>query len=525
MSNTTNGRISSRTKRAVALRILLILSLFAGFDIASPREGTILVGDISLVLNPFGIAPLSARADFETTLKCSVQVRILGEEEVIKNFEEMSTVHSVPILGLYPDRANTVLVTLYTHHGTPETRTLVVRTDPLPAFLPNVRIDALQSGRIEPGMNASALSISIGSGRATYPFIFDRNGDIRWYLDLSQYSGSCLPFDRFGDGNFVFGLGDSFYEYDMLGDLKAKITKPGYNFHHDLKELPNGHFIACVDKQGTTIVNSRGVINSTGDWLIEIDRASGAVVTEWDLRQVLDVDRNEQINSNGDWFHMNGIWFSAADDCIIISGRHQGVAKVTRNNQLKWILSPRQGWQTAGPDGSGPDTRPFLLTAVDASGNPYPDDIQNGISSDENFDWGWGQHSPMLLSSGNLFIFDNGDFRNFIGFGPYSRAVEYRIDETDMTIRQIWDYGKNRGAELYSSIISDVDELPLSHNRFMAPGIVRTPAGKYAKVVELSYPEKTVVFEATLQFKNLLASPGTTFGDNIYRSRRISIYP
>jgi arylsulfate sulfotransferase len=520
-----------KTKYRWIIFCLSIFSLFAGFKTALPQtprpRPRLLNSNIAVTLNPYGLTPLAAVADFTTALKCNVQVRVLGEIEVIKNIEDNSTVHSIPILGLYPNRLNTVILTLYAHHGTPETQTLSIQTDPLPAFLPDIVINTAIPNLIEPGMNLSTLSIGMGLS-LSYPIISDRNGVIRWFLDLSQYKGSGLPFERIKDGNFVFGIGDSIYEYDMLGKLANQIQKPGYNFHHDVKELPNGNFIACVDKQGTMIVNSHGLINSTGDHMIEVDRTTGSIVTELDLRKVLDVSRNEQINATGDWFHMNGLWYSASDDCFIISGRNQGVVKVTRDNQLKWILAAHHGWGNTGFDGSGFDPTPFLLTAVDASGNPCPSLIQDGLAGDDDFDWTWGQHAPMILPNGDFFIFDNGFERNFLLAGPlYSRGVEYRIDEDHMTAQQIWDYGKERGEDMYSSIISDVDYLPLTQNRLIAPGIVQMPSGSYSKIIELSYPDKMVVFEATINFKNFLPPGGLVGGrfDNIFRSHRISIYP
>jgi arylsulfate sulfotransferase len=111
------------------------------------------------------------------------------------------------------------------------------------------------------------------------------------------------------------------------------------------------------------------------------------------------------------------------------------------------------------------------------------------------------------------------------GFPRFSRCVEFHVDEEAMTVQQIWQYGRERGPETYSRIISAVDSLPLTLNRLFCPGIVQTANGSYAKVVEVSYPDKALVFEATLHFKNLLAPPNTTLADNIYRSYRISIYP
>ncbi len=502
------------------------MAFLTGFEPASPQMRRLLNGDVGVTVNPTGLAPLTAVATFETLQKCDVQFRVIGRVEVAKFFQDDSKSHTIPILGLYPDRANVVLLTVVPRHGTPETKILTITTDPLPAFLPTIEIAAADPVRMEPGMTLSALTIAVGRNRATYPIMFDANGEIRWYLDLSQYNGSCLPFERLKNGNFVFGLGETIYEYDMLGHLSARIQVPSYNFHHDIRELPNGHFVAAVDKAGTMIINSRGMHPSIEDWVIELDRDTGRILTEWDLRQILDVSRNEQINSNGDWFHNNALWYSAKDNCLILSGRHQGVVKVTWDNRLVWILAPRLGWKTAGADGSGPDTRPYLLTAVDANGVLYDDDVQDGVVARDDFDWTWGQHNAQLTSGGTLAAFDNGDFRNWVTAGPYSRFVEYRIDEAARTIRQVWDYGRERGAELYSRIISDVDLLPVTGNRSIAPGIVQTATATYAKFVEITYPGKEVVFEATIRFKNLLApTPAPAVLDNIYRSHRLSIYP
>ena len=509
----------------LAMAALLLGSGPAGPQVAGRRPG-LLTSGIVVTQNPSGIAPLTALATFQTSLNCHVQVKVMGEVEVTMIFENDGTDHKVPILGLYPDRVNAVLLTLFTHHGTPENFVLSIKTDPLPDVLPDIEVNAAVPDRMEPGMNLSTVTVRLGQRTGMYPIISDRNGVIRWYLDLTGLGGLVAPFVRIRDGNFLGAIGNSIYEYDPLGRLVDQITLGGYNFHHDILELPNGHLVACVDKTGTTIINSRGLIRSTGDYIIEIDRATNSIVTSWDMRQLLDVDRNEQINSNGDWFHMNALSYSAADNCLIVSGRHQGLVKVTWDNKLKWILAPRQGWGNAGFNGSGPPTAPFLLTAVDAGGHPYNPQVEDGYAGAVDFDWNYAQHNPHVLPNGNILFFDNGDFRYFMtGYPRFSRCAEFRVDEQTMTVRQIWQYGKERGPETFSRIISAVDSLPLTLNRLFCPGIVQTANGTYAKVVEVSYPDKALVFEATLHFKNLLAPPNTTLADNVYRSYRISIYP
>ena len=197
---------------------------------------------------------------------------------------------------------------------------------------------------------------------------------------------------------------------------------------------------------------------------------------------------------------MNAIWYDETDGSLIISGRNQGVVKVTSNNQLVWILAPHKGWGKAGVDGDGVETSDFLLTAVDDLGVPHPADAQLGTINSGDFEWCWGQHTSMLLPNGNLFLFDNGFNRNFVtGTPTYSRAVEYEIDETNMTIKQVWQYGMERGTDLYAPIISDVDLLD-NGNRLMTSGMLFDLADPRALVSEITYPGKTLAFEAVFSF-------------------------
>ncbi|MCQ2569290.1 MAG: aryl-sulfate sulfotransferase, partial [Candidatus Saccharibacteria bacterium] len=74
--------------------------------------------------------------------------------------------------------------------------------------------------------------------------------------------------------------------------------------------------------------------------------------------------------------------------------------------------------------------------------------------------------------------FDNGNNKSKIEseYVPaersYSRGVMYKIDEYEKKIEQVWEYGKERGAEFYSPYISDVDYLDAGHYIVHSGGIV-----------------------------------------------------
>ncbi len=479
----------------------------------------LLDGAVVITRDPNGVTPLTAEATFSTEVPVSVRVEVLGPEPLLHEFPETAMEHTIAILGLYPGVENRVELRLTDAEMSYGVDTLEISTDPLPDFYPSVEIVAANLGAMEPGWTLSSLSIGEnGISFNSQPMMFDANGDVRWYMDLDYLDEMVFMVERLANGNLVTGRTNAIFEFDMLGAEVNRWDIPGYSYHHDVIEKPDGNLIVAVDKAG---------IGTVEDHIIELDRTSGAIVNEWDLRQVLDVNRRDYSANPVDWFHMNAVWYSESDDALIISGRNQAVVKVTMNNELVWILAPHRGWGPAGPNADGHETSDFLLTAIDPDGNAYPDPVQQGDEDAPDFRWPWGQHAPMILPNGNVFLFDNGLRRNFAADGPtFSRGVEYAIDESLMTVRQIWQYGEERGDEFYSAIISDVDYLPATGNRLVMPGIV-FGADPLALVTEVSHPGNELVFEAKIHFKNMLSSGTLAWGDFdlVYRSERLPLYP
>jgi arylsulfate sulfotransferase len=513
-------------RRSIPLLLACGLALAAcGEDDVLSRAGSrvameeLLDGPVTLELNPSGLCPLAAVATFQTRVPVHVSLEVLGEDPLGHDEPGLSTHHEVPILGLYPGTVNRIELRLVDAELSFAVDTLELSTDALPEGFPTIEVVTADRWRMEDGWTLSSLSLAGGGRFVSWPVMFDASGEVRWYLDLSFLDDLVFVVKRAANGNLIFGEGSVLYEYDMLGRQLRRWDIPGYTVHHELLEKPDGNLLAAVNVVG------RGTV---GDQVIEVDRHSGAIVAEWDLRQVLDVYRRTYVDNVGDWLHMNAVWYSAADDALIISGRNQSaVVKVTRDNELLWILGPQKDWGLAGVDANGHDTSEFLLTAVDAAGVPYSEAVQQGDEDAPDFRWPWGQHAPMILPNGHLFVFDNGLTRNFdADAAPFSRGVEYEIDESAMTVRQVWQYGEERGPDYYSVIISDVDLLPSTGNRLIMPGSVRGSDPR-AYVTEVSYPGKHVVFEAVIHFKNLAASGSFGWGDFdlVYRSERLSPYP
>ncbi len=473
----------------------------------------------SLILNPTGYTPLSAELKLQTAQPVQVELEIESrndnEENLIHRFDEITTSFTLPVLGLYASHSNILYFRFYDRGNQllgEETRP--IDTAQLLQELPTINV-RVNTGKKKPGMNLVSYFGHSNRDLPQIPFIFDQYGHIRWYANMDAHPVLGGLFydagvERLKNGNLYFGDGSSgrLVEMDMLGRVVHEWPLPGYTFHHHVLELPNGNLLATVNKQGLPTIE---------DHILEIDRDNGAIVQVWDLRQSLDSRRRIWSSNSRDWFHANGLAYDENDDAIIVSGRVQGTVKLSRNNELIWLLAPHRGWDQAG---DGTDLNTKLLQPLDVNGIPITDSqVLAGFTDHSDFSWAWYQHAPELTPHETLLLFDNGDNRHYQGHPVFSRAVEYRIDEDKMTIQQVWEYGRERGNSTYSWIVSDVDYHHEENTVVFMPG-ANHENGPNGKTVEVDYTTKDVAYEAVIRNDG-----SAMWGIMFHRIERLPIYP
>jgi len=489
------------------LAILLMgLLLSCSKDKVNPNE--VVVTNLQVTLNPSSFAPLTAMLSFTTDKSVSVRLRVAGQNgsasDVVHDFPMMGQAFEIPVLGLYPDAENEVEVIFLSSDGTVlDSETVSIATKPLISDMPEITINTAEEATMQNGFNFVNYFGHNSQGRPQRPFMFDAYGDIRWYLDYSEHPTlSNLFYDngmsRLANGNLIFGDGNSgtLYEIDMLGEIVNSWSLQGFGFHHHVIEKPDGNFLVTVNDPNKETVE---------DVILEIDRNAGTIVNTWDLNESLDNTRRawptDLADLNVDWFHANALAYDVENDAIIVSGRTQGLVKLTADNEPIWILAPHRDWQTSG---RGDDLNQFLLQPLDAQGAAITDEqVLDGEINHPDFEWSWYQHSPILLPDGHLMLFDNGDNRNysftdFSNSNAYSRVVEYNIDEANKTIQQVWSYGKDRRGETFSRIVSKVFYLEEQDHVLFAPGAVVNNGDVNGKVIEINRLSGEVVFEATI---------------------------
>ena len=443
----------------------------------------------NVVLDPYHNSPLTALVMLETEEEVEPTITVHGEDELstFSHTFESSKIHYLPVYGLYPDTENTVTIT-YTEDGEEKEKELKIKTEALPEdFILPTSVEADKE-------NLSNDLYFFTPSSKGYTCAYDVNGDVRWYLS----SNALWDNARLENGHLLISTErlinspyymTGLYEIDLLGKIYQEYSLPG-GYHHDYDELPNGNLLVASDDFN----NPSGTVE---DYIVELDRTTGNIVKTFDLKDVLPMEEGKSENwINYDWFHNNAVWYDEATNSITLSGRHQdAVINIDyESGELNWIIGDPTNWSE--------EYQKYFFT-------PIGDD----------FEWQWSQHAAMITPEGYVFILDNGNNKSKVkeeyvsAEDSYTRGVMYKIDTDEMTIEQVWEYGKERGSEFYSPYISDVDYIEKDHYIVHSGGIVykdgkvqNQPAGLggadelVSDTVELLNDE--VIFEIKLPTNN-----------------------
>lgn len=479
---------------------------------SSERELSDLIeGEPQITLNPSGMAPLTASIRMKARnrfIKIDY-AHVVGTTTIKNDGTGLGTSVEAAVIGLYAGRENRIALRVSNVDGLFAIDTLKITTPALPEAFPSISIIKKINNLMEPGLHFVEVQIARSADpkqQNSVPIVFDNEGEVRWFLDFSDYTEISSPIRINSSDEVCFVGNNSINKLDLMGSNVGVFSISGFECSNVLHELPNGNYLLGVTKPGKYINSTQGSVESVNDHVIEVSGSN--VVNEWDLAQVLDVARTALSDGGANWFDINALWDIGDDNGIIVSGRNQGIVKLDSQGNLVWILAPHKDWGAAGPDGSGFETDPFLLTATDGKQNPtvLPENVQQGTSFRPDFEWIWGQSSFMVMSTGNLLVMDNGLNRLFGATGQYSRAVEYVINEGSKRVHQNWTYGRIRGTETYSEEFGSVYNFGLNKTVLFVAGATND---NKARIIEINYPGDSPVFEAVLSLKNQ-----STTGDN-----------
>jgi arylsulfotransferase ASST/type IX secretion system substrate protein len=208
-------------------------------------------------------------------------------------------------------------------------------------------------------------------------------------------------------------------KYQILDTLQVG---NGYKTNtHDIIYLDNGnHYLMIYDVQpigmDTVVEGGDPDASVKGFVMQELDSDHNVIFQwrSWDHFDITDANNVNLTAQTVDYVHVNA-FDTTADGNILICCRHfDEVTKINRNTgEIIWRFGPKA------------KNNMFTFTN-DTMGFTYSHDIQQ-------------------LKNGNLTLFDNGNYHN----PSFSRAVEYDIDEENLTATLVWEYGNDPA--IYSS--------------------------------------------------------------------------
>ena len=455
-----------------------------------------------IVLNPYRISPLTAVMLFNTPQPARISIHVDGDSPLAAvdyTFEAESTRHIIPVYGLYADRENSVTLSAAMADGSVVQTVHAVQTDRLPAFLAHeqVRATVLDASACQPGFTFTYRGNNAKVSKAA----LDADGVYRWCLDSS--ANAMLPYmsycGNYNGGNSVFiAVGNKFYgtvyilELNLLGKLLNAWYSP-YGAHHDIELTEDALWVTGGESE-----------SEKEALLYALDRRTGEMTHVLRYADILQRTRNPfrnypeltQFYTLADWCHMNTV--TAHGDDLIVSCRHQNTVVCNDpQGNIKWML--------CDPEDYFPSFRRHILTPVG-----------------EGFTYFYTQHAPEVMpdQDGNpdtvdILLFDNGDYR-VSDDQKASRMVQYRINEREMTVEQIWSYGDDLNA-LYSYRHGDADLLANGNRLGSFEPHDETTGLSYAYGVEVD-AQGTPVWECW----RVSTDDTNNYGE--YRLERLEIY-
>jgi len=480
-----------------------------------------------------------------------------GDQAMTLTFDEKYDPSAgLPIIGLQPGTKYTISVSANTRAGknVPYPSALTYATPPLsddPDEFPRILVSPGDRSKMEQGLTLFNPRRRIpGGARSKFSQNFgmlmavDSEGRIVWYY---RADSRISDFAQLPNGNIVFITQDNrLVEINVMGDTlrtwyaKGRPEGSGrgvpvdtLTFHHCVEPLANGNFIILgsdrrqMEKYYTSESDPKAPLTKQwvmGDEIVEF-QPDGKVLWRWNAFDHLNPMRIGYLTLGGywscrgwpgtaDWTHCNSVRLAPPGDSVLLNSRYQSaVFKIRRGTgEILWIAGEPSGWPKKLQDR-------VMKRAADTK-------------------WFWHQHAAEITPDGTMMVFDNDNFRARPYAKPQppsavrSRAAEYKIDEAQKIIRQVWSSQAPKGPQLASWAMGSARVLPKTGNVLVGYGLMF----RNADLAKATWPERlkftgtTEIREYTRNdepakllwaLKLLARDPKSKTGWSIYGARRV----
>jgi len=454
---------------------------------------------VSLTGNPNPTVPLAAILRITTDEPSVLTINFDDSERQwsVTPSNEMSTDHEVPVLGMRSSRVHTITATLQDSKGNQTTsKAFTFETPPLPDAFPTPRITVHKPEAMEPGVTIFNVNGRWGPDGKSTPenfapaIIVDAEGEVIWYYLPGVHKVHDIR--RMPNGHFIYEVWpgtDGMIEIDMLGNIvrrwhftgtaknvaEGSIAVETDSFHHDFTELPNGNFLL--------LSTENRVVDGwyTSETESMAPRASANVIGD----VIIEMTPHGEVL--GEWkLHdildpyrigyrslRQDFWRKHYDGVVdgAVHDWTHGNAIIYEEDDNAFVMSlPYQDAVIKVSMDTGELV--WILGNHDNWREPWGDKLLTAVG---DVDWSYKHHAISHTENGTYLLYDNGLMRTspfeegMSLVDSYSRAVEYSVNEETMEVSQEWVYGPD-DEPFFARYLGDVDEQPKTGNILITIG-------------------------------------------------------
>ena len=477
--------------------IVLIISLFA---LSCKNNSSSSIGKIGeIVVDPYGVTPLSAVYTTETVNAAPITVKVKGL------YGEPDIIHTYPagygtefeIHGMFPESENIIEVNdggriitknIYANK-------LTINGESIPSKI-NIYYSALpETEKYQNNPDMYFWHYVYNSWGATASVASSKNGYIRYAL--TKYTPSKIKLE---DKKFIFyTFSDGKTMVDMLGNIIVELPR---NNHHDAIKVGD-HYLYLSnslfggeDMLGVTDKNGNDIkFLSFGKLFKDLLDINLYPQDEETFKEIAYGEYVDNIYiENGqkkmiDWFHGNSLVYDSDTDILYVSSQRKGLFAIDYSEWklIWWMVNENHTYNL-----NGKTTQLYDLKSLDKY-RVKGDAIEEGPS---------GQHGLFLLPNRNLGMFDN-QLEN----KKQSRYIEYNITKVGEEYQaKITD--KIEVDNLHADITSDVDFVSENYENLLL-----TYGSTTKTIVELEKNSRKKLFQCSINF-----------GTYLYRADKMPLY-
>lgn len=309
--------------------------------------------------NPYGTNTQSLYVYFRTEEPAAVSYTVSVSDEDIPDFSAVPvqesgylTDHEFQVIGLIPDRRNTITFTVRTENGEEKTYTHNHRMGSLTGEEEVQLEQAVQAGHTEVTDGLYAI-LGNDSDGLDFMYYYDNYGVLRGEIPLIGYRSHNLLFQ---DGLMYFSISQTkMAAMNTLGKVEQIYDTGQYILHHDYVFDDNGNLlILATDTESSSVQ----------DLVIRLNTQTGDVDCVLDLGQLFGSYKDtctETSEGELDWMHINTIQWMG-DETILLSSRETStilkIADLYTGPQVEYMIGEESFWE-------GTEYEELLLSKVE----------------------------------------------------------------------------------------------------------------------------------------------------------------